>query len=174
MAESADLKTAIERNIKALKLRPSIGRGTATTVVRMRDGTTCDIEDGTWKLVADEMPGDGGNGLGPDPGVFGRAALGSCIAIGYVMWAAAREIPLDSVEVIVEADYDGNALFGTDDSIPPGWSAMRYKAIISSPAPEDEVREMVEFADRHSSLLGSFDRAVPVTRELLITAPARK
>jgi hypothetical protein len=51
---------------------------------------------------------------------------------------------------------------------------MRYKAIISSPAPEDEVREMVEFADRHSSLLGSFDRAVPVTRELLITAPARK
>ncbi len=173
MAEAKDLKRAIERNIKALKLRPSIGRGTATTVVRIREGTTCDIEDGPWKLVADEMPGDGGNGLGPDPGVLGRAALGTCIAMGYVMWAAVREIPLDSVEVIVEADYDGNALFGLDDSTPPGWSAMRYKALISSPAPEETIRELVDYADRHSSLLGSFERAVPVTRELHITAPAR-
>ncbi|HSP55144.1 MAG TPA: OsmC family protein [Dehalococcoidia bacterium] len=173
MAETRDLKTAIERNIKALKLRPSIGRGTATTVVRIREGTTCDVEDGPWKLVADEMPGDGGNGLGPDPGVLGRAALGTCIAMGYVMWAAVREVPLDSVEVTVEADYDGNALFGLDDSTPPGWSAMRYKAVISSPAPEEAVRELVDFADRHSSLLGSFERAVPVTRELHITAPVR-
>jgi uncharacterized OsmC-like protein len=174
MADAKDLKTAIERNIRALTLRPSVGRGTASTVVRMREGTTVDIEDGGWKFVADEMPGDGGNGLGPDPGVLGRAALGSCIAIGYVMWAAVKEIPLDSVEVIVEADYDGNALFGTDDSLPPGWTAMRYKAVISSPAPEEAVREMVDFADRHSSLLGSFERAVPVTRELQITAPVRK
>ncbi len=173
MADTKDLKMAIERNIKALKLRPSVGRGTATTVVRIREGTTCDVEDGPWKLVADEMPGDGGNGLGPDPGVLGRAALGACIAMGYVMWAAVREIPLDSVEVIVEADYDGNALFGTDDSIPPGWSAMRYKAVISSPAPEETVRKLVDYADRHSSLLGSFERAVPVSRELQITAPAR-
>lgn len=174
MADAKDLKTAVERNIKALKLRPSIGRGTATTVCRIRDGTTCDIEDGPWKLLADEMPSDGGNGLGPDPGVLGRASLGACIAMGYVMWAAVRDVPLDSVEVIVEADYDGNALFGLDDATPPGWSAMRYKAIISSPASEEAVREMVEYADRHSSLLGSFERAVPVTRELHITAPARK
>ena len=174
MADAKDLKTAIERNIKALSLRPSIGRGTATTVCRIRDGTTCDIEDGQWKLVADEMPGDGGNGLGPDPGVFGRAALGSCIAMGYVMWAAVREIPLDFVEVIVEADYDGNPIYGLDDATPPGWSAMRYKAIISSPAPDEAIRDLVDFADRHSSLLGSFDRAIPVTREVQITAPARK
>ncbi|HET8943355.1 MAG TPA: OsmC family protein [Dehalococcoidia bacterium] len=174
MADAKDLKTAIERNIKALSRRPSIGRGTATTVCRIRDGTTCDIEDGQWKLVADEMPGDGGNGLGPDPGVLGRAALGSCIAMGYVMWAAVREIPLDSVEVIVEADYPGNALYGLDDTTPPGWSAMRYKAIISSPAPEEAIHDLVDFADRHSSLLGSFERAVPVTRELQITAVARK
>lgn len=174
MADANDLKIAIERNIKALSLRPSIGRGTATTVCRIRDGTTCDIKDGPWKLVADESPSDGGNGLGPDPGVLGRAALGSCIAMGYVMWAAVREIPLDSVEVVVEADYDGNALFGLDDSTPPGWSAMRYKAIISSPAPEEDIRELVEFADYHSSLLGSFQRALPVTRELQITAQAGK
>jgi len=174
MPEAKDLKTAIQRNIKALKLRPSVGRGTATTTVRVRHGTTVDIEDGPWRLVADEMPGDGGNGLGPDPGVLGRAALGACIAMGYVMWAAVKDVPLDFVEVIVEADYDAAGLFGVDDSVPPGWSAMRYKATISSPAPEEAVRELADYADRHSSLLGSFERAVPVTRELEITAPARR
>jgi hypothetical protein len=51
---------------------------------------------------------------------------------------------------------------------------MRYKAIVSSPAPEEAIRDLVDFADRHSSLLGSFDRALPVTRELQITAPTRK
>src|SRR3972149_10763729 len=98
MADPKDLKTAIERNIKALKLRPSVGRGTATTTVKLRSGVTCDIEDGGWKLVADQGPGDGGDGLGPDPGVFGRAALGSCLAMGYAIWASQLDVTLASVE----------------------------------------------------------------------------
>ena len=101
MADAKNLKIAIERNIKALSLRPSIGRGTATTVCRIRDGTTCDIEDGQWKLVADEMPGDGGNGLGPDPGVFGRAALG-CVRSDIRQ--ALGEIPRGWVKSVAGAD----------------------------------------------------------------------
>src|SRR5205085_3186946 len=171
MGEAKDLKTALERTRKAVELRPAIGRGTATTVVKVRSGVTCDIEDGSWKLVADEMPGDGGAGLGPDPGVLGRAALGSCLAMGYVMWASQMDVPLDSVEVTVEADYDAAGMYGIDDSVPPGFQAMRYHVSISSPAPEGRVRELVEYADRHSSLLDSFRRAVPVSGEIKISAP---
>jgi uncharacterized OsmC-like protein len=164
---SRGFKTAIERNQKALRLRPSIGKGTATTTARVRNGsTTCDLEDGRWKLVADESEGDGGAGLGPDPGVFGRAALASCLALGYVMWADYFGIPVDDVEVVVEADYDASGLLGVDDSIPPRWSAMRYAARIASSAPEAKVREMVEYADRHSSLLYAFKDAIPVSGEV--------
>ena len=173
MANSGNLKTIQERNIKALKLRPSIGQGTATTTVRVRSGVTCDIEDGGWKLVADEMPGDGGAGLGPDPGVLVRAGLGSCLAMGYVMWAAMLDIPLDSVEVTVEADYDARGMFGVDESVPPGWGAVRYTAVISSPAPEERVRELVEYADRVSPILDDLRRAVPVSGELRIAAGKR-
>jgi uncharacterized OsmC-like protein len=174
MADPKDLKTAIERNIKTLELRPSVGRGTATTTVKIRSGVTCDIEDGGWKLVADEGAGDGGAGLGPDPGVFGRAALGSCLAMGYVIWATRLGVALDSVEVVVEADYDAAGMYGIDDSVPPGWGALRYDVRISSAEPEDRVREVVEFADRHSPLLDDFRRPVPVTHELQITSPTRK
>ena len=173
MAEAKDFKTIYERHSRALKLKPSIGQGTATTTVRVRSGMTCDIEDGSWKLVADEMPGDGGAGLGPDPGVLTRAGLGSCLAIGYVMWASVLDIPLDAVEVIVEADYDAVGMYGIDDSVPPGWPAVRYTASISSPAPEEKVRELVEYADRHSSVLDIIRRAVPVSGEYRIAAGKR-
>jgi len=173
MAGAKDIKTIQERNIKALKLRPSAGQGTATTIVRVRSGVTCDIEDGGWKLVADEMPGDGGAGLGPDPGVLVRAGLGSCLAMGYVMWAALKDVPLDSVEVTVEADYDARGMFGVDDSVPPGWPAVRYTVVIGSPAPEEKVRELAEYADRVSPILDDLRRAVPVSGELRIAAGKR-
>jgi len=174
MSDINDLKTIQERAIKALQLRPSVGQGTATTRVRVRGGVTCDIEDGPWKLVADEMPGDGGAGLGPDPGVLVRAGLGSCLAMGYVLSAARLDIPLDSVEVIVEADYDARGMFGVDDSVPPGWGAVRYTAVIASPAPPERVREMVEFADGHSPILDDLRRAVPVTGDLRIATAVRE
>src|SRR3972149_3066764 len=166
MAEAKDLRIIQERNIKALKLRPSIGQGTATTTVRVRSGVTCDIEDGPWKLVSDEMPGDGGAGL--DAGVLVRAGLGSCLAQGYVIWAALLDIPLDSVEVTVEADYDAVGMYGVDDSVSPGWPAVRYTVVIGSPAPEERVRELVETADRRSPILDDLRRAVPVSGALRI------
>ncbi len=174
MAEKPkDLKSIMERNKKALMLRPNIGQGTATTTVRIRDGLTADIEDGQWKLVGDEGPGDGGNGLGPDPGVFTRAGLGSCLAMGYVMWAAVFDVPLDSVEVTVEADYDATGMYGIDDGVAPGWSAVRYATKISSPAPEERVRELIDYADRHSSVLDIIRRAIPVSGETKISATAK-
>jgi len=53
MAGNQDIKSAIERNQKALRRRPSIGRGTATTSVRVRSGLTCDIENGTYHVPSE-------------------------------------------------------------------------------------------------------------------------
>jgi len=169
VSKTRDLKAVMERNIRAIKLRPGIGQGTATTTVRIRNGMTADIEDGPWKMIADEGADLGGAGLGPDPGVFTRAGLGSCLAIGYVMWASVLDVPLDNVEVTVEADYDARGGLAVDDSVPPGWGAVRYTAKISSPAPEAQVRELVDHADHHSSVLDIIRRAIPVSGDVSIT-----
>ena len=47
------LKSTFERNAKAMTLRPSLGQSTARTKVTLRDGLTCDVEDGNWKLTVD-------------------------------------------------------------------------------------------------------------------------
>jgi uncharacterized OsmC-like protein len=132
---------------------------------------TCDVEDGQWNFVADEMPGDGGAGLGPDPGVYGRAALASCLAVGYVMWAARLDVPLNSVEVVVEADYDARGIYAVDETITPGWPAVRYTVRIESSAPEARVKEVIETADRYSSILDAFKRPLDVRREVELTQP---
>ncbi len=170
MSDLERVKVALERNIKALSLRPSIGQGTAVTKVRVRDGVTCDIEDGQWKMIADESPHDGGNGEGPDPGVYGRAALGSCLAMGYAMWAAQLGVPLTSIEVEVHADYDARGMFGLDAGVAAGWTGVRYFVTVESTAPEAEVRRALDYADSVSPLLDDFSRALPVERELRISA----
>jgi len=45
------IRTALERNVKAVSLRPSVGQGTAVTRVQWTGGLTCEVEDGPWKLV---------------------------------------------------------------------------------------------------------------------------
>jgi uncharacterized OsmC-like protein len=167
------IKEAIERNIKAMSLQPEIAQGTAVTKVTVRDGVTCDIVDGGWTLTADEGKGDGGNGEGPDPGVFGRAALGSCLAIGYVMWAAKEGLSFSKIEVDVETDYNALGGYGLDASIDPGWPAVRYHVRIESDAPEADVLHLIDYADAHSSILDCFRRPLDVSRTVSITAPAR-
>ncbi len=172
--DSGQLKVGLERNLRAVERRPSIGQGTAKTTVTIRAGATADIEDGEWKLVADEGTGMGGANLGPDPGVFTRAGLGSCLAIGYAMWAAVFGIHLHSVEVTIESDYDARGVFAIDDSVAPGWGAVRYTTKITSSAPEERIRELIDHADRHSSVLDIIRRAIPVSGEYKIAAAAKK
>ena len=164
------IKTAFERNAKAVSLRPSVGRGTATTRVRLRDDLTCDIEDGRWTLVADLSEKHGSRGEGPDPGVYGRAAIGACLAMGYRQWAAKLDVPLDAVEVEIQADYDTRGHYGVDEDVPPGYREVRYRVSVESSAPEEDVLRVLDMADRHSPWLDDIRRPVPVKREVRIAA----
>jgi len=169
----SEIKAIFSGAREHIRKHPQDGIGTAVTYTAVRDGVTCDVRDGHWQLVADEMPGDGGAGLGPDPGVFARAAFGSCLAMGYVFWAAHLDVPLRGVAVTVETDYDARGILGVDDAVPPGWSAVRYKVELQSDAPEARLREMVEIADRHSSILDCLRRPLAVTREVVVSPGLR-
>jgi uncharacterized OsmC-like protein len=112
----------------------------------------------------------GGNSTGPTPGVYGRAAFGSCLAIGYMMKAASMNIPIHSLEVEVQADYDDGALFGTSDN-KPGYLQVRYIVTVESDAPEQSIIAMLDDADQHSPYLDVFSRAQDCKRELHILSP---
>ena len=172
MTEPADIRTAIERNVKAVTLRPSVGQGTAVTRVRLGESLSCEITEGPWTLSAGMTGKYGGDGSAPNPGVLGRAAFGSCLAIGYAMWAARLGVSITSLEIDVQADYDVRGELGVSDAVRPGHSEIRYVIRVSSPASEDEVRRWIDTADRCSSWRDNLANPVPLVRELHITSTA--
>jgi uncharacterized OsmC-like protein len=165
--EAENLKHSVERSIKALSLKPSLGIGTGISRTRIKNGLTCEIEEGKWKFVADMPESIGGNAEGPTPGVYGRAAFGSCLAIGYMIMASLMDIPITSLEVEVQADYDDGALLGTAD-VAPGYSEVRYTVSIESEAAEEEILKMIEEADHHSPYLDVFSRPQNCKRKVNI------
>lgn len=172
MIDIQQIAAAFERNARALTKRPSLGRNTATTSVRVSNGLKCEIEEGPWRLTADMPRQAGGSEAGPTPGVFGRAALGSCLAIGYVMYAARAGIPLSSVEVEVAADFDDGALFGVSDA-PPGYLDVRYSVTVVSDAPEADILRVLDEADAHSPYRDVFGRAQRLSRTARVVSPVK-
>lgn len=161
------IKSKFERSEKALTLKPSIGLGKKISVTKLINGLSCEIREGNWVVKTDMPEQVGGNSGAPTPGVFGRAALGACLASGYMMWASKLNIPIDSLEIQIEADFDDGGTFGTSDAF-PGYSEVRYHVKIKSPVSSKEIKTFLDKADRHSPYLDVFSRAQPCVRSIEI------
>lgn len=164
----ADIRTVLERKAKAVALRPAVGQNTVRTQVRLKPGLECEVTEGDWRLTVAMSAKSGGTNAGPNPGILGRGALGSCLALGYAMWAIRLGVPLESLEVDVEADYDSRGELGVADDVPPGYLEVRYRVAVGSPAPEADVRRVLDIADRYSPYRDVFARAHAVRREVRI------
>jgi uncharacterized OsmC-like protein len=163
------IKSAFERNGRAIELRPALGQKTAITKVRLVDGLHVEAEEGRWKLSCDASEKSGGTAAGPDPGFVVRAALGNCFAMGYVTWAAHLGVPIENVEVEIHADFDARGQHGVE-GIPAGYGEIRYHVRIESSAPEADVRRVVEAAD-HASMVGDVYRRVHTLVRHLTVVP---
>jgi len=170
MSELEKIKLAIERGTKALTLKPSLGLGRGISKTKIKNGLTCEIQEGNWKFLADMPESIGGNAQGPTPGVYGRAALGSCLAIGYMLAAAKMNIAITALEVEVQADYDDGALLSTS-TVAPGYSEVRYTVTIESEAAEENILKMIDDADQHSPYLDVFSRPQNCKRTVHIISP---
>jgi uncharacterized OsmC-like protein len=167
MTSQEKIKEAVSRSTKALSLKPSLGLGTGISKTKITNGLRCEITEGNHKLIADMPESVGGNATGPTPGVYGRAAFGSCLAIAYMLKASAMNIRINALQVDVQADYDDGALFGTS-SAPPGYLEVRYTVTVESDAAEEEILQMLDMADKHSPYLDVFAREQKCIRDVRI------
>lgn len=167
MHDQKHIKYKFERAEKALTLKPSLGIDTAVSVTKIEQGVACVSREGPFELRTDLPEGAGGKGSNPTPGVLGRAALGSCLAMSYMLWASKLDIPIDEVEVHVEADYDDGAMYGISDA-PPGYTEIRYLVKVKSSAPEADIMSMITTADKHGPYLDVFSRGQTCLRTIEI------
>jgi hypothetical protein len=60
-----------------------------------------------------------------------------------------------------------------EDSVPPGYTELRYIVSVESTASESEIMRLLDTADRYSSWRDDLTRSVPVRREVRLSVPDR-
>lgn len=167
--EGQDLiKQAMERNIKAVTLRPSIGLGAEVMRFEMREDGSCKVAEGDRELIIDLGEYNGGKGTTPNPGFYVRAAFGACLAQGYLMWASYHGVPVDRLGVEVHTEYDMRGGLAIDESVTANYTACRYIVEVESPAPREKVLDIIERADAVDFMRCLFAEETALEREVRI------
>ncbi len=170
MGTQSEIRTAFGNVATALRQAPELGIGTETSVTTVTDGLRCKVREGDWTLSVDMPEVAGGSAAAPTPGAYGRAALGSCLALTYMMWTSKEGIEIDTLEVEIQADFDDGVIFGTSDAA-PGYSEVRYQVRIRSAADQADIVRVLDEAERHSPYLDVFARPQRLVRQLDISPP---
>jgi uncharacterized OsmC-like protein len=120
---------------------------------------------GAHRVTIDEPTTIGGADAGPSPIEAVLMSLASCQAITYRPWATKLDVVVDTVRVVVEADYDARGLLGVDGSRRQGPDGVRVTVTLEGPDPEpfETLRAAV---DEHCPILDLFSVGVPVTTSL--------
>jgi uncharacterized OsmC-like protein len=111
---------------------------------------------------------DGPPGLGGVDGAASGmetlvAAFAGCLTAGIATNAALFDVPVDALEVEMEADIDLRGLFGHDKTVRSGFSDIRYTVTVQSPASEEQLRKCKETIDRKSPVADTIANPVNVT-----------
>jgi uncharacterized OsmC-like protein len=162
------IRAAIETASRYLTEHPAEARYTdqsATVVMESGLRFRAEFPDG---IISTDMPASvGGRASAPSPGWLWRASLAACEATLIKMRAASLGVAVDRLEVTVDSESDDRGILGLDDSVPAGPLSGRVHVQITAPgASPAQVRELVEWADRHCPVSEGFRRAIPLGLEI--------
>jgi uncharacterized OsmC-like protein len=166
----SDIRESIINVRSALEAKADAGPAPdrpATAVIE--DGLRCRAEGGDgWAVVTDMPAPVGGGSTAPTPGWLIRAALASCAATTIAMRAAELEIHLTRLEVRAESETDMRGLLGAGNGVDPGPVCARLRVDLAAEgADEQQLEELVRWADSHSPVGDCLRRAVAVALEIV-------
>src|SRR5262245_23991907 len=122
------------------------------------------------RFTVDEPEALGGNNAAANPVEYALAALGSCQAITYRVWAAQLGVKLDKVEISIDGDIDLRGFFGIDERVRAGFNSVRINVSLGGPEPAGRYEELAAAVDDHCPVLDLFRNPVPVERKRVGTA----
>jgi uncharacterized OsmC-like protein len=169
---AAEIKELYGRKARAMRRRPSFGRGSGHARIHLGDGLRCEIDDDDRKTSVDQPESSGGSGTAPHPGQLMRASVGACLAMGYRLWGAREDVVIDAVDVEITCEFDARGQMGVSSEVAVGWQRVLFDVVITSPAPAEAVRTVVEIADRLSPMLANLAPSIDRVHRLTIVPSA--
>jgi uncharacterized OsmC-like protein len=168
----SSLGEGTERAHRVFERRPAAGLVTARATAELTgERAQTIVKMGLHQLAADAPAPLGGDGDGPTPGDLIRGALATCLAMNYAMHAPGFGVHLSGIEVSVDTEIDLRRSVGLDGDQPVGFSAVRFEATLTTDSPEDQVRELAEYAEQLSPTLDDLARGLPTEGTLTMRRP---
>ena len=118
-------------------------------------------------VMVDEPPELGGVDGAPNPVEVLLSALAGCVTAGIATNAQMFGVPIDAIDIDLEADVDARGFLGHDQSVRNGVTDIRYTVTIQSSAPEDKVRKCKETIDRKSPVRDTLANPVNIVSKLV-------
>ncbi len=106
-----------------------------------------------FQILSDSGPDFAGYDLGPSSPELQLGVLGSCLTHVFLIQAAQREVPLDSLEVEITAQIDPRSGQPGYEHVPVYPHNISYTVHITSPAPQEEIAALHEAVERACPIL---------------------
>ncbi|NNG39681.1 OsmC family protein [Flexivirga sp. ID2601S] len=128
------------------------------------DGSVAtELTAGKHTFRVDEPAALAGDDSAASPVEYALGALISCQVVVYRLFAQQLGIQLDDVAIAAEGDLDVRGLFGIDESVRPGFSAIRLEVELTGPEPQERYDELEAAVHQHCPVLDLFANPTPVT-----------
>jgi uncharacterized OsmC-like protein len=124
-----------------------------------------------FQVLTDSPPDFAGYDLGPSSPELQLGVLGSCLNHSYLIQAAALEVPIDSIEVEVEAVLDPRALSIGFESTPVYPQNISYVVKIESSASETRIEQLRAAVERACPILNLLKNPQTIAGRVALARP---
>lgn len=120
------------------------------------------ITAGKHTFTVDEPTPLAGDDAAPNPAEYALGALISCQIVVYRLYAHNLGLTIENLEVSAEGDLDARGLFGADDTVRPGFSAVRVTVAVTGPDGDEAYQELQKTVDAHCPVFDIFTNPTPI------------
>jgi uncharacterized OsmC-like protein len=106
-----------------------------------------------------------GNNEGANPVEYLLHALAGCVTTTTVLHATARGINIQELSTELEGDMDLDAFLGLNEEGTVGYKEIRIRMHIKADCSEEELDDLIQYAESHSPVCNTVCKPVPVRVE---------
>ncbi|MHB0980630.1 MAG: OsmC family protein [Thermoleophilia bacterium] len=157
------VKAALGKTMAGIEKNPNSGKVVFRAVTKLEEDVRCSVQVREFgPMLVDEPPELGGGDRAMNPVELILAALGTCQEIMYAAYASVLDVKLDGVAVDCKGNLDLRGLFDMEETVPAGYSVIKFETSISSAESHEKIRNLVQIVESHCPVLDTLVRPITV------------